>query len=196
MNLTGFRTYLVMAVSGFLVPVLAKHGLNLDADQQGWVVGAVMAVVGVIMRTITHTSPGKTTPTLPPPSPSANRQGGYITAAGAVRLLWAALLATAFLCVLTACASVPAPKTLDQSLAYVEGAVITAQQAVTTALAAGQITSAQAVNANNLSLNVLSIVSTARAAEGSSLSSAQADLTLAQSALTALQQYLTTAKGK
>lgn len=68
MNLTGWRTYIVMAVSGLLVPILAQHGFNLDASQQAWVVGVVMAVVGVIMRTITKTPPLQAAPTvLPPP---------------------------------------------------------------------------------------------------------------------------------
>jgi hypothetical protein len=62
MNLTGWRTYIVTAVSGFLVPVLAKHGLNLDPDQQAWVVGGVMAAVAWVMRTITKTPPGSALP--------------------------------------------------------------------------------------------------------------------------------------
>jgi hypothetical protein len=66
--MTGYRTYIVMFVSAFLVPLAAKHGLNLDADQQAWAVGAIMAVTGVIMRTVTRTPPlQKPTPFLPPP---------------------------------------------------------------------------------------------------------------------------------
>jgi hypothetical protein len=71
MNLTGWRTYIVMAISGFLVPVLAKHGFNLDVDQQAWIVGVVMAVIAFVMRTVTKTPPGSALPAptvLPPPA--------------------------------------------------------------------------------------------------------------------------------
>jgi hypothetical protein len=195
MNLTGFRTFIVTAMSAFIVPYLAKHGLTLSPDQQVWAVGEIMGLVGIGMRLITRTPPGKPNTTLPPPSPSTHRQGGFASPFFLARLLITAIFLL-ILGILLACASAPAPKTLDQSLAYVEGAVITAQQGITTALTAGQLSSAQATNANTLALNVLSIVTTARAAESSSPASAQNDLALAQTALTAVQTYLTTAKGK
>jgi hypothetical protein len=102
------------------------------------------------------------------------------------------LLLTLAILTLAGCQSLglaPA-QTLDQKLAYVAGAVTTVQQSTTTALQAGQITSAQATNLNNLSLNVLSIVTTGRSLEASNASGAANDLALAQTALTSLQTYL------
>lgn len=69
--MNGYRTYVVMFVSAVLVPLAAKHGLNLDPDQQAWAVAAIMAATGVIMRSITKTPPGRQpTPFLPPPKDS------------------------------------------------------------------------------------------------------------------------------
>jgi hypothetical protein len=60
--MTGYRTYIVMFVSAFLVPLAAQHGLNLDAGQQAWLVGAIMFVIAAVMRTITRTPPLQSKP--------------------------------------------------------------------------------------------------------------------------------------
>lgn len=84
------------------------------------------------------------------------------------------------------------PQTLDQKLAYGYAGVTTALNTIATATTAGQLTSAQATNANTMTLNVKSILDNARALEITNATSAQTDLTLALSALSAVQQYLTT----
>ncbi len=96
-------------------------------------------------------------------------------------------------CVLGACASLglSTPQTLDQKLAYGYAGVTTALNTITTATAAGQLTSAQAINANNMTLNVKTILDTARSLETTNATSSQNDLTLALSALSAVQTYLT-----
>jgi hypothetical protein len=83
------------------------------------------------------------------------------------------------------------PKTLDEKLAYGYAGVTTALNTIASATIAGQLTSTQAVNANTMTLNVQSILDSARALETTNASSAQTDLTLALAALTAVQQYLT-----
>lgn len=96
---------------------------------------------------------------------------------------------------LGACASLglAQPQTLDQKLAYGYAGVTTALNTITTATTAGQLTSAQATEANNLALQVKAILDNARALEGNDATAAQNDLTLALSSLTAVQQFLTAA---
>jgi len=85
------------------------------------------------------------------------------------------------------------PKTTDQKLAYAEGAVIAAQQSISQATKAGLLSSAQATNANNMTLSAQAVINTARALETSNPTGAANDLTLATSAVTAISTYLTAA---
>jgi hypothetical protein len=85
------------------------------------------------------------------------------------------------------------PQTFDQKLAYGYAGVTTALNTVTTALSAGQLSSAQATQANSLVLQAKVILDTARSEEGTNLSSAQNDLTLALTAMNAVETYLTQA---
>jgi hypothetical protein len=105
------------------------------------------------------------------------------------------LILLAVMLVLGACTSLglSSPQTLDQKLAYGYAGVTTALNTIATATTAGQLTSAQAINANTMTLNVKTILDTARGLETTNATSAQNDLTLALSSLTAVQQYLTSA---
>lgn len=85
------------------------------------------------------------------------------------------------------------PQTLDQKLGYGYAGVTTALNTIATATQAGQLTSAQATNANALALQVKGVLDTARSLESTNATGAQNDLTLALSSLTAVQQYLTSA---
>ncbi len=105
------------------------------------------------------------------------------------------LILAAVILMLSACSSLglaPA-QSLDAKLAYGYAGVTAALNTIATATNAGQLTSAQATNANNLALQAKSILDTARALETTNATSAQNDLTLALSSLTAIQQYLTSA---
>jgi hypothetical protein len=109
----------------------------------------------------------------------------------ALRLLavpWLILWAVIAGC--TALGLAPA-QTLDQKIVYAYAGVDGVLKAIPPALAAGQLSSAKASQANNMALAAKATLDTARAAEISSPSSAATDLALATSALTALQQYLT-----
>jgi putative exporter of polyketide antibiotics len=105
------------------------------------------------------------------------------------------LVLVPLLCALGACSSLglATPQTLDQKLAYGYSGVATALNTIATATIAGQLTSAQATNANGMVLQVKGILDTARALETSNAPSAQNDLTLALSSLASVQQYLTAA---
>jgi hypothetical protein len=98
----------------------------------------------------------------------------------------------AVILLLAACASLglTTPQTLDQKLAYGYAGVTTALNTIATATTAGQLTSTQATDANALALQVKTILDNARALETTNATSAQNDLTLALSSLTAVQQYL------
>lgn len=85
------------------------------------------------------------------------------------------------------------PQNFDQKLAYGYAGVTTALNTVTSATNAGQLSSVQATNANTLILNAKAILDTARADETSNLTAAQNDLTLALTAMAAVQSYLTQA---
>jgi hypothetical protein len=84
------------------------------------------------------------------------------------------------------------PQNLDQGIAYAYGGLTTALQGIATATNAGQLTAAQATNANAMALNVKNVLDTARSLEVSNATAAANDLTLATSALTSLQSYLKT----
>lgn len=107
-----------------------------------------------------------------------------------------AFVIAAFIAItLQACTSlglIPA-QTLDQKLAYGYAGVTTALNTIATATTAGQLTSAQATHANDLVLQVKSILDDARGLESNNATVAQNDLTLALSSLTAVQTYLTSA---
>lgn len=83
-----------------------------------------------------------------------------------------------------------APKNLDQGLAYGYAGVTAALNTITTATTNGQLTSTQATNANQMVINVKVSLDTARSLETTDAVSAQNDLQLALTALTAVQTYL------
>jgi len=100
------------------------------------------------------------------------------------------------LCVLLAgCAQLGLvkPQTTDQKLAYAYGGIISAQQSIAQATTAGLLTSAQATNANNMTLAAKATLDTARSLETTNATGAANDLQLATTAITALQAYLTSA---
>lgn len=82
-------------------------------------------------------------------------------------------------------------QTLDQKIEYGYAGVDGVLKAIPPALTAGTLSSATATKANTLALNVKQLLDSARAAENTDVTSAQNDLNLAISALTAVQQYLT-----
>lgn len=84
---------------------------------------------------------------------------------------------------------------LDQKIAYAYAGLTTALQGIATATQAGQLTAAQATNANNMSLNVKAVLDTARALETSNATAAANDLALATAALTDVNNYLKSAGG-
>jgi hypothetical protein len=96
---------------------------------------------------------------------------------------------------MTGCQSlgIAAPQTLDQKLAYAQGAIIAAQQSIAQATTAHLLTSAQATNANNMTLSALAVISTARSLETSNSTAATNDLALATAAISSIQAYLTSA---
>jgi hypothetical protein len=103
--------------------------------------------------------------------------------------------ALALALLLTGCATLGlvAPQTTDQKLAYAEGAVIAAQQSITQALTAGLLTSAQATNANAMTLSALAVIKTGRSLETTNATAAANDLALATNAIAGIQTYLTSA---
>ena len=85
------------------------------------------------------------------------------------------------------------PQTLDQKIAYAYSGLTTALQGIATATNKGQLTAAQATQANNAALNVKTILDTARGLENTDATTAQKDLDLATAALSSLQNTLTNA---
>jgi hypothetical protein len=83
------------------------------------------------------------------------------------------------------------PQNLDQGLAYGYAGVTTALNTIAAATSTGQLTSAQATSANSMVLSVKATLDTAKSLETSNATTAQNDLTLAMTALTAVQTYLT-----
>ena len=97
------------------------------------------------------------------------------------------------LVVFSGCASLglTTPQTLDQKIGYAYGGVTAALNTIATATTAGTLSSAQAENANRMTLDVKSILDTAHVAEGTNTANAASDLALAVAALTEVQKYLT-----
>lgn len=50
--MNGLKTIFAMIVAAVVVPILAKQGVTLTADQQAYAVGAGMAAVGIVMRLV------------------------------------------------------------------------------------------------------------------------------------------------
>lgn len=82
-------------------------------------------------------------------------------------------------------------QTLDQKIAYAYGGVTGVLQSIATATTAGTLTSSQANAANNMALQVKTVLDTARSLETTNATSAANDLALATAALTAVQSFLT-----
>lgn len=181
MNLTGYRTFIVMLVGGTLTPWLANKGLNLTADQQTWLVGGVMATLGIVARLFTRTPPASDQPA--PPS--------IQTRVPAVLLALFLVGVLLNLGVLSGCAALgyTAPQTFDQKLAYAYGACDGALKAIPTALTAGTLTSTKAAAVNTMVLQMKTLLDAARASEATDLPTAQKDLTLAAAVLSSVQQY-------
>lgn len=99
---------------------------------------------------------------------------------------------------LSACASLglSTPKGFDQQLAEAYSVHTAVLQATTTAVNAGSLTSAEATQVQSQANSARALLDSARVAEtAGNTSGASNDLTLAVSALTALQNFLN-AKGK
>jgi hypothetical protein len=84
------------------------------------------------------------------------------------------------------------PQGFDQQLANAYGVHTAVVQATATALTAGSITPADAVAVQSMEKNARSLLDSAKAVEQVNPAGAQQNLTLALSALTALQTYLNT----
>jgi hypothetical protein len=100
---------------------------------------------------------------------------------------------TAVVFILGGCASLglaPA-QTLDQKVAYGYAGVTAVLQSIPAAIQSRVLSSASATKANNMALQVQTLLDAARAAETTSPSGALNDLNLATAALTAVQAYLT-----
>lgn len=91
---------------------------------------------------------------------------------------------------LTACSLFGSPKGFDQQLAAAYGVHTAVVQATTTALTSGTITSAEAQAVQTQAISARQLLDTAHSLEGTNLATAQGDLTLATTALTAIQTYL------
>jgi hypothetical protein len=103
------------------------------------------------------------------------------------------LLPLSLLLALSGCATLglsPA-QNLDQKIGYAYGGVTAALQTIAQATTAGTLTSTKATNANNMVLNIKSILDSAKATETTNASAAAIDLQLATTALTAVQAYFT-----
>ena len=103
-----------------------------------------------------------------------------------LKMMWIALL-------LGGCSSLglaPA-QTLDQKIEYGYAGVTAVLNVIPPAIQSGVLSSATATKANNLALQVKTLLDAARAAETTNATGALNDLNLATAALTAVQQYLT-----
>lgn len=171
MNLTGFRTFIVMVMGGTIAPWLANHGLTLTPDQQTWFVGLVMAGLGILMRLFTRTPPGKATPVSP-------------IAVPIVLLLLSCLLAVP---ALSACTTL----SFDETLASGYATYTTVEAAADAAYVAGTLPRDQALQARAMAKDARPFLDAAKAAEtAGDTAGASQDLALATSALTALQTYV------
>jgi hypothetical protein len=88
------------------------------------------------------------------------------------------------------CSLFGSPKGFDQQLAAAYGIHTAVVSATATALTTGVITSAEATSVQTQALTARTLLDTAKGLEGTNLSGAQGDLTLAITALTAIQTYL------
>jgi hypothetical protein len=93
---------------------------------------------------------------------------------------------------LTGCASLglATPKGFDQQLAQAYGIHTAVVSATATALSTGAINSAEATQVQTQANSARAMLDTAKAAEASNPTGASNDLSLALTALTALQSYL------
>lgn len=112
-----------------------------------------------------------------------------------------ALIAASLLAVLSACSTLgltapTAPQSFDQGLAQAYGVHTAVLLAATTAVQQGAITSAEASQLNTQAESARSLLDLAKSLETTNTGSAQADLTLATTALNALQDYIATQEKK
>jgi hypothetical protein len=93
---------------------------------------------------------------------------------------------------MTGCAALglATPKSFDQSLANAYGVHTAVVAATATALSSGAITSKEATIVQTQAIQARAMLDAAKAAETANPTGAQNDLTLAVTALTALQTYL------
>jgi hypothetical protein len=96
----------------------------------------------------------------------------------------------AFIALIAACAALPTPQSFDEQLAAAYGAHTAVVQAAAAALKGGTISTAEAIEVEHQAQSSRAMLDAARALESSNTAGAQNDLTLASSALTALQSYL------
>jgi hypothetical protein len=82
------------------------------------------------------------------------------------------------------------PQSTDQRIAYAYAGVTASLQTIAQATSAGTLSSTKASQANNMVLQVKSLLDAAKAAEATSDNEALQDLNMATAALTAVQQYL------
>lgn len=100
------------------------------------------------------------------------------------------LLGLSLVLLLQACSLFGSPKGFDQQLAAAYGVHTAVVSATATALVAGQISSAEAAAVQAQAVTSRQLLDTARSLEGTNLATAQGDLVLATTALTAIQTYL------
>ena len=107
------------------------------------------------------------------------------------------LIYAACLC-LTACSALglSSPTSFDQRLASAYGIHTAVVQATTTALQNNSISVADATTVQGMEKNARTLLDSAKAIEQTDPQGAQTNLTLALSALTALQQYVNTHQKK
>jgi hypothetical protein len=102
------------------------------------------------------------------------------------------------LLLLSGCAALglATPKGFDQQLAEAYGVHTAVLTASTVALSTGAISSTEATQVNTQALSARTLLDTAKSIEKSNPNGASTDLTLAISALGALQSYLNSRTGK
>lgn len=123
----------------------------------------------------------------------------HLTPAGRLWLAYVTLMAIACSVALSGCASVglATPKGFDQQLAEAYGVHTAVVSATATAVSTGAITSAEAQQVQTQARSARTLLDTARGVEASNPAAAHNDLSLALTALTALQTYLNSqTKGK
>lgn len=99
-----------------------------------------------------------------------------------------------FLLMLTACKSLglATPQSFDERLANAYGVHTAVVQATATALANGKIAAADAIAVQGMEKDARALLDSAKSVEQTNPSGAQTNLSLALTALTALQTYLNT----